>query len=111
MHETTSTRPEIPVACSLTPEEKDQRGDELTSLFSSAQETIEIPRGYALRYSADESLTAMLVQAIIKERECCPFFEFKLVFEPGNGPLWFYIEGSEGTKDLISLSLPSVSNA
>jgi hypothetical protein len=107
MQEPTTARPEIPVACSLTDAEMSERGEALSALFSAAQETIELPRGYALRFASDPALTSALVEAILKERECCPFFEFKLEFEPANGPLWLHIEGPEGTKALISPALPN----
>jgi hypothetical protein len=61
----------------------------------------ELEDGYAFRFPGDTIWAARLLQFVTSERECCPFFTFELVFEPGQGPIWLRLRGPEGVKEFI----------
>lgn len=93
------TSAELPIACSLTDPEFQQRRADLLKTFQEALlETKELDDGYAYRFPSSANWIAELAQLITFERECCPFLRFNLRLEPANGPLWLELTGPEGTK-------------
>ena len=42
-----------------------------------------------------------LVGFVVSERECCPFFAFEVIFEPGGGPISLRVRGPEGAKEIV----------
>ena len=93
------TSTELPIACSLTDPEFQQRRADLLKTFQRALlETKELDDGYAYRFPSGANWIAELAQLITFERECCPFLRFNLRLEPANGPLWLELTGPEGTK-------------
>ena len=96
------TSTELPIACSLTDREFQQRRADLLKTFQRALlETSELDDGYAYRFPAGANWIAELAELITFERECCPFLRFNLRLEPANGPLWLELTGPEGTKDFL----------
>ena len=96
------TSTELPIACSLTDPEFQQRRADLLKTFQGALlETKELVEGYAYRFPSGANWIAELAQLITFERECCPFLRFNLRLEPANGPLWLELTGPEGTKDFL----------
>ena len=93
------TSTELPIACSLTNPEFQQRRADLLKIFQEALlETKGLEDGYAYRFPSAANWIAELAQLITFERECCPFLRFNLRLEPANGPLWLELTGPEGTK-------------
>ena len=96
------TSTELPIACSLTDPEFQQRRADLLKTFQGALlETKELAEGYAYRFPSGANWIAEMAQLITFERECCPFLRFNLRLEPANGPLWLELTGPEGTKDFL----------
>jgi hypothetical protein len=94
---------EIPIACLLPDATKQAREEEIAAkIFSSVQERRELPDGYAYRFDPDEDIAATLLEFIMFERQCCPFFTFDLRFEPDRGPIWLTLRGPEGTKEFLA---------
>jgi hypothetical protein len=91
----------LPIACNLSLTEQAVRQDETEDIFGGYEEVKELSRGYAFRFPSGESWMKRLLDFIKAERECCPFFTFSLIFEPGKGPLWLQLEGSEEVKEFI----------
>ena len=90
------------IACLLSEREYAIRGDELASgLFAAAEEIVELPDGYAYRFSGEDQL-ASLLEFIAAERRCCPFLTFEIAFEPHAGPLWLRMRGSPRVKAFIA---------
>jgi hypothetical protein len=85
---------DLPVACTLTAEERSTRPDVVRPLLSSAEEICELEDGYAFRFAAATETAAALLDLALFERRCCAFLTFELIFEPAQGPLWFQIRGS-----------------
>ncbi len=95
-----------PVACTLASAERGERQGFLDQWLSeNVEELRELPDGYALRYAAEPPIVVGLLEVILAERACCPFFTFELVFEPDQGPLWLRLRSPEGTKAVIGAML------
>jgi hypothetical protein len=93
---------DIPIACTLSEAERTQRGDEIAqTLFSGCLETHELPDGYALRFPGDDPWPARLYDFVVRERACCAFFSFALIFEQQQGPIWLHLRGPTGTKEFV----------
>jgi hypothetical protein len=92
---------EIPLACSLTQEEYGVRENEIQGIFASSQQVRELEDGYAFQFPGEKRSIDTLIHFIVEERVCCPFFAFELHFEPGQGPVWLYIRGQEGVKEML----------
>ena len=93
---------DMPVACCLTSAELREREATLLAQFRSAViETEELLDGYAFRVPGDRKLVALVAEMIVAERECCPFFTFELVAQPGMGPVVVRVTGPAGTKDFL----------
>ena len=77
---------------------------------------VDAPRAEAIRGALLDSFPGSaqwaikLMEFIIFERGCCPFFAFELVFEPGEGPIRLRVRGPEGVKDLVAQMAGSLSS-
>ncbi len=95
------------LACDLTAIDADQReahqvlGRRL--VHELAQETQELPEGYAFRFAAE--LYPQVVQFVANERLCCPFFRFAIEVTPGRGPIWLRITGPDEAKRMLGAEL------
>src|SRR5262245_55291777 len=98
------TTTEIPIACTLTSEQLQERRSTLLEPVSQAVlEVQEREQGYAYRFPAN--MLEALFQVIRLEHQCCAFLRFTLTVEPGDGPLWLEVAGPEGTKELLAAFL------
>lgn len=98
---------DLPIACSLSEHERVERGEEVDDLFKGAQQVRELADGYAYRFPGTEEWATRLLQFIMGERNCCPFFTFELGFEPNQGPIWLHVRGPEGVKAFMN-DVPSL---
>lgn len=97
---------DLPIACKLPDAERQQRRAQvLDRVFSRVQETRPLDDGYAVRFTADDSALAELMQFIQIEHQCCPFLRFRLTVEPGGGPVWLELTGPEGTMPFLETAL------
>lgn len=86
----------LPLVCTLTPVELGKREQTVAKLLAKAVERQELPDGYAFRFESEPTIVVEIVEFVLVERECCEFFRFDLIFEPGLGPLWLQISGADG---------------
>ena len=94
-----------PLACRIQdPAQLRQRQTEVTTLFKGATSTQELTDGYALSFPSEARWATKLLEFILFENECCPFYTFELIFEHQHGPLWLRWRGPEGTKDILKNS-------
>jgi hypothetical protein len=92
---------DIGIACSLTADERVERGGSWEELLREAEEVVELAAGYALRFANLDDWIARAAHQIVAERKCCPFFRFALAFEPNGGPVWLHVEGPADVKEFI----------
>ncbi len=99
---------ELPIACNLSDPEQAARREEVTqNLFKGVQQVKELADGYAYRFPGNEAWAARLIEFVLAERTCCPFFTFELVFEPNLGPIWLYLRGGQGVKEFVASAFGS----
>jgi hypothetical protein len=97
---------DIRVACCLSDAELRKRVATLLARFASAViATEELPDGYVFRVPGDKKWMAVVWEAIVAERECCPFLTFELTVQPNRGPLSVRVTGPAGTKDFLKTIL------
>jgi hypothetical protein len=90
---------EIPIACTLTDDERAMWRDGVGKTIVHGYDTMrELPDGYAFRFPGDEEWAQMLLAFVAHERACCPFFTFGIIFEPDHGPIWLQLSGSTEIK-------------
>lgn len=100
---TDQAAPEIPIACLLNADDLRLRGDQIMRpLFQGRQEVRELADGYAFRFPGENAWASRLLEFILGERACCPFFTFELIFEPSQGSIWLHLRGPEGTKAVVA---------
>lgn len=93
---------ELPIACGLSSREQRERREELSrELFSSRLQTDEFADGYEFVFPGGAEWAEKLVGFVVSERECCPFFAFEVIFEPGGGPISLRVRGPEGAKEIV----------
>lgn len=92
---------DVPVACSLTAAELEVRGDENAELFAHARAVEELADGYRFAFPADDDGIPALLQFILVERACCPFFTFELQFPSPHQVVWVMIRGNEEAKGIV----------
>ena len=98
------TEVDLPIACSLTaPELQERRAVVLQKVRAAALEVKENENGFAYRFPSDGSLLADLSTLIQLEHQCCPFLRFSLIVEAGDGrPIWLELTGPPGTKEFLA---------
>lgn len=90
------------LACRLPEEEQDRQWEDVASeVFGAVRETRELEDGYAFRFPSGDDWVRTLVEYVLYERECCPFFRFELAFESEGGPAWLVLRGGEDVKEFV----------
>lgn len=92
----------LPIACTLTVEEQKAWSDGMgRTIFEGYEEVRALSDGYALRFPGDEQWAHTLLGFVVHERDCCPFFTFRMVFEPDHGAIWLHLCGSADIKAFV----------
>ncbi len=92
---------ELPIACSLAGAEQDGRREAVGGLLNTGRLAGELEDGYKFTFPGEADWAMRLVEFVVAERSCCPFFRFELVFEPGGGEILLRVRGPEGTKQFM----------
>ena len=102
LNETEPKMSDLPIACSLTtPELQQRRSTILLNVRTAALELKELEDGFAYRFPSENTLLADLLTLIQLEHQCCPFLRFNLIIEAGNGPVWLELTGPAGAKEFL----------
>jgi hypothetical protein len=92
----------LPIACSLTDSELQQRRrDVVQRVRTAVAEIRELEDGFAYRFSLDSDRLLELARLIELERRCCPFLRFRVMVEPGDSSACLEMSGPEGTKEFL----------
>ena len=93
---------EIPIACSLTDNELQERRKNILSNFAASLiDSQELPDGFPFRFSISDSILQNLVTVINLERKCSPFLDFKLSLEAGKDFASLDLTGGQNAKKAI----------
>lgn len=96
----------IPLACTLTGDELRARGSEVADLFAQTTQVRELRDGFALAFPGGDDVTHALLDFIIAERACCPFYSFSLQSPSPHQTVWLQVRGRREAKELIRAALP-----
>ena len=99
---------DLPIACTLTPEEM-RRGREglLPGIIARAEAHEPVAAGFRFRFKSEAGLILELAEMIEAERRCCRFLHFQMIAEPDEGPVWLEVTGPAGTTDLLAGWIPT----
>jgi hypothetical protein len=100
---------DLPIACNLSADDLRARGDGMVGpLFARAQRFEETGDGYSFAFPAEADSARELLEFILSERACCPFFTFELAFPTGDQLLWLTLRGGEGVKEFVAGSFAAL---
>lgn len=98
-----SPSPETPIACDLSAlEDPKQHERDSESLWNERQELREMKDGYALRFPGSMDYAERLLDFVRRERRCCPFLTFQIIFEPEGRRIWLFLGGDERVQAYLS---------
>ena len=66
---------------------KARREDLLGGLVRRADERMDLPHGYRVRFAAADDVLTAIAKVIDVERLCCRFLTFHVTLEPDGGPI------------------------
>ncbi|MEM6805949.1 MAG: hypothetical protein AAF696_31420 [Bacteroidota bacterium] len=91
------------LVCSLSSPELIQRKADLQrEIFSQIQKVKEEEKGYRFSFAYEENFLPRLVDYMLAEKKCCPFFRFELIIEEGKEGLELVVSGPKGAKAMIA---------
>jgi hypothetical protein len=90
----------IPLACSLSGAELGRRADEVTTLFGQAVAIEELPDGFEFSFAASADRARELLEFVLTESTCCPFFTFELHFATPHSRIGLRVRGDEEVKEI-----------
>jgi len=93
----------IPIACSLSSAELQQRRSEvLLKIKSAVKEVQELDDGYVYCFHSTPERLDDLTNLIALEHACCPFLRFCLTVEPADVGISLELTGPVGTKEFLA---------
>lgn len=102
MMESKEKTSDVAIACSLDSLELVKRKMELQeNIFRQAEEVIELEDSFRFVFNTSTDFSSRLIEFINLERDCCPFFSFKLDFMPYQGPVILEIGGPKEAKEML----------
>ena len=95
--------PELPIACTLTPEAlRTRREGLLMDLVRRAERREDLADGLRLEFTPSEEAIALIARTVEAERHCCRFLRFGMTVEPDDGPVFLELTGPPGTREFVS---------
>ena len=96
----------VPIACSLHPDDlKRDQANLLPGLAQRATVRRRTPDGTWLQFAATGDVLRDIIEAIDRERRCCPFLNFQLTVPSAGEPLSLMITGPQGTQAFLEALL------
>ena len=92
-----------PIACTLSAQQLTaERETLLLGLSDHAVQRTPLPQGMRLRFSATAERMRQIDAVVRRERECCPFLEFRIGLALGGSSLTLDVTGPDGTVTLLA---------
>jgi hypothetical protein len=93
----------LPIACTLGPAAlKARREDLLGTLARRAEEWVDVPHGYRIRFAPGGDILITIASVLEAERQCCRFLTFQITAEADGGPIWLELSGPPGTREFLA---------
>jgi hypothetical protein len=101
-------KPDLPIACTLTPEElRRGRAGLLPGILARAEGHESVDGGFRFRFKSEAGLLPALAAMMEAERRCCRFLHFQLTAEPDEGPVSLEVTGPPGTTEFLAGWIPT----
>ena len=98
---------QLPIACTLTPEElRHGREALLPGVIARAEAHEPVPGGFRFRFTTQAGLLPELAAMMESERRCCRFLHFQVSADVDEGPVWLEVTGPPGTAEFLAGWLP-----
>jgi hypothetical protein len=95
---------DLPIACTLSPDERASRRQELLAgLVADALACEPLASGLRLTLPATSASLERIARTIDVERQCCRFLEFVLVVPPAGAYFELRVSGPPGTAGFLAL--------
>jgi len=92
-----------PIACTLSAQQLTaERETLLLGLADHAVRRTPLPQGMRLHFSATAERMRQIDAVARRERECCPFLEFRVGLALGGSSLTLDVTGPDGTASLLA---------
>ena len=92
-----------PIACTLSAQQLTaERETLLLGLADHAVQRTPLPQGMRLRFPATAERMRQIDAVVRRERECCPFLEFRVGLALGGSSLTLDVTGPDGTATLLA---------
>lgn len=99
---------DTPIACDLSVlEDPERHKTRSEALFADREEIREVSGGIAIRFSGTMDSAERVLDFVRRERQCCPFLTFEVVFEPEARGVWLVLGGDEEVASYIQGQLAS----
>jgi hypothetical protein len=100
-------KPDLPIACTLTPDElRVRREGLLPGIIGRAEGHERIDGGFRFRFASGAGLLTAIAAAIDAERRCCRFLRFQMTAEPEEGTISLEVTGPPGTAEFLAAWIP-----
>ena len=98
---------DLPIACTLTPEEL-RRGREglLPGIIARAEVHEPVAGGFRFRFKSEAGLMPAIAAMMEAEGRCCRFLSFQVIAEPDEGRVYLEVTGPAGTTELLAGWIP-----
>lgn len=98
--------PNLNLSCRLNDRDFAERKTVLKNeIFNSVQTIEELENGYLLKFDEEDGFDAKLMELMVTERKCCPFFEIKIRLLPYKKGIHLEVSGQAGVKDFLKKEL------
>ena len=92
----------IPLACTLSEADLKVRSREVAELFAHAAAVEELPDGFTFAFPRSDTSARELLEFVVFERACCPFYSFGLRFPSPHDAIWLDVRGErEEVKEML----------
>ena len=99
-----STTSSGPFVCKLTGPEFQKRKAELQKeVFAQVSEVEEVENGYVFYFTGEESFVLKLMDYILAENKCCPFFQHDLSIKANQAGIAWKVSGAPEAKEMIKM--------
>ncbi len=93
---------DTPIACDLSAlDDPGAHKSQTQALFDEREDTVEVDRGVAMRFSGTMDNAKRILNFVGRERQCCPFLTFEITFEPEKRGIWLFLGGDQQAEAYI----------
>jgi hypothetical protein len=95
--------PDLPVACTLSPEAlATRRQGLLAELLGRADVHEVLADGHRWSFEATNDVWGKILRMVEAEHRCCKFLRFDIIVEPDGGPISVELTGPPGTREFLA---------